>query len=87
MGENLKVWGSFENASSAMARRLLAVGIDSTDKLPCQRLALSLGDPSRIINFGQPESHREQLQSDGGLFPIGNYEPESRCPPDIHSPD
>lgn len=53
MGASRKVWGSFENASSATARRVAAVGIDSTDKLPCRtRSALSLDDPSRIINFG-----------------------------------
>lgn len=55
MRENCKVWGSLENASSAVARRVAAVGIDSTDKLPCKtRRVLSLDDPSRIINFGHP---------------------------------
>lgn len=36
MRENRKVWGSLENASSAVARRVAAVGIDSTDKHPCK---------------------------------------------------
>lgn len=43
MAEDRKVWGSFENASSAMARRVVAVGIDSTDKLPCNPQRIKLG--------------------------------------------
>lgn len=47
-GEALKM-----QALSGIARRVVAVGIDSTDKLPCKtRSALSLDDPSRTINFG-----------------------------------
>lgn len=51
MGGNRKVRGSFENASSAMARRVAAVGIDSTDKLPLQ--------DSQRIKLGQPEPHHK----------------------------
>lgn len=51
MGENRKVWGSFENASSAMARLVAAVGIDSTDKLPLQ--------DSQRIKLGRPEPHHK----------------------------
>lgn len=51
MGESRKVWGSFENASSAMARRVAAVGIDSTDKPPLQ--------DSQRIKLGRPEPHHK----------------------------
>lgn len=51
MGGNHKVWGSFENASSAMARRVVAVGIDSTDKLPLQ--------DSQRIKLGRTEPHHK----------------------------